>query len=390
MSASRESHPPLGACAGCMRRSWLLAELSGVLDYSAGDRERLLEVLALDDDRLLQALGGSRRGELRAGYERFDASEQPGATGMARICRHCAGYPATLEGPAAPQLLEVTGGVQRLVGLARAPMVAILGEKAPSDYGLEVARALARGLAVAGVSVVASLRDGIPAAAHSGALEAARPGVAVLGGGLDVACPARLRGLYGRLGEHGCVVSELPLGHSGRRWGAVASERIVVELASVVVLVEAHDSPGGLFGARVARARERVVAAVPGRIGSPLSSGPHALLMQGASLVRGAGDVIELLSALGERGVGRRSTSGAGTGASLDAGQDGDGAIARGPGLRPGLQATLERVQAGADTPEKLARQGQDPWTLLGDLGELELLGLLVRGDGGRYVPRGP
>jgi hypothetical protein len=48
----------------------------------------------------------------------------------------------------------------------------------------------------------------------------------------------------------------------------------------------------------------------------------------------------------------------------------------------------LERVGAGADTPGKLAGEQADVGEVLRALSELELLGLLSRGDGGRYVVR--
>jgi DNA processing protein len=371
------------ACASCARRAWLLAELSGVLECCARDRDRLLEVLALDDDRLLAALGGSRVEELRERYQRFpvqggcDAHERRRAAGVEAICRHASGYPAALDGPAAPHMLEVAGGIERLEALTRAPAVAILGARAPSDYGVEVARGLARGLAAAGVSVVACLRDGVGAAALAGALDGGG-GVAVLAGGLDVAVPARRRALYRRIEAGGCAVSELALGCRGRRWGALASERIAVELASVTVVVEASDSSEDLFGARIAQARKRTLAAVPGRVSSPLSGGTHTLLMDGARLVRGAQDVLELLA------VGPPAEAG-------DPAHPQGHTPAGGAGkLDRRLRATLERVRAGADTPGRLARPGEDPWELLGELSELELMGLLVRGDGGRYVPSEP
>jgi hypothetical protein len=50
----------------------------------------------------------------------------------------------------------------------------------------------------------------------------------------------------------------------------------------------------------------------------------------------------------------------------------------------------LERVGAGHDTPAQLTGASEDPEQVLLALSELELLGLLARGDGGRYVPRYP
>jgi predicted Rossmann fold nucleotide-binding protein DprA/Smf involved in DNA uptake len=58
--------------------------------------------------------------------------------------------------------------------------------------------------------------------------------------------------------------------------------------------------------------------------------------------------------------------------------------------LRPALRRVLERVGAGQDTAEKLAHSEADAADVLLALSELELMGLLARGDGGRYVPRAP
>lgn len=360
----------MGACPACARRSWLLGELSGPLDYSVRDRTRFFELLALADEELVQALGGRRADELRERYGRvplrgrWDADEQSANAGGERLCRHCPGYPATLASPWAPPMLEVAGGAERLGRLTGAPTVALVGAGRASDYGIAVARGLARGLAASGVTVVAALGDGIARAAHAGALEVGAGSVAVLGGGLQVGCAARLRELYGRVLEGGCGVSELPARCAGRCWGPVASERIVGELAGVTVVVEAEDTPAGLGGARIAQALGRVVAAVPGRVSSPLARGPHALLVRGARLVQGAEDVLELLSVQGR--------------------------IATGPlgPLPASLGATFERVGAGCDTPDRLTRAGEDPDAVLAALGELELMGLVERGDGGRYVPR--
>jgi DNA processing protein len=376
-----------GACERCVRRSWLLSMLSGPLDHCARDRWRLIELLALADEELLRAVAGTRKAELQAQYARF-RPKAPDA-GVEAICRHRRGYPRALDGPAAPHMLEVAGGAARLAELASAPVVAVLGGRRSSDYGIEMARSLARGLAASGVSVAASLTDGIAAAAHAGALEAGAGSIAVLGGGLGVACPARSRSLYQRILRAGCAVSELPHDCAGRRWGQLASARIVVELASVAVLVEADETAEDLFAARLARARGRVVAAIPGRVTSPLSRGAHALLMDGASLVRGPGDVLDLLYRCGGTAVVRPSSLSMSVRTPLPADVSASGEDSR-HGLRRELRMTLERVGAGCDTPDKLTRAGVDPAEALLALSELELMGLLARGDGGRYLPKAP
>jgi DNA processing protein len=377
MSTSRRAPPATGACAACLRRSWLLSALSGPLEYCARDRGRLIELLALGDAELLQALAGRRATELKDEYARFGVEQPAHAEGVEAICRHCRGYPRVLDGRAAPHMLEVAGGARRLARLTAAPMVALVGSRAPSDYGIEIARGLARGLAASGVGVVASFTDGIAVAAHAGALEVGTGSVAVMGGGLGVSCPPRRRSLYERVTRGGCAVSELPLDCAGRRWGQLASERIVVELGLLTVVVEADTAADDLAAARIALALGRTVAAIPGRVTSPLSRGTHALLMAGASLVRGPRDVLELLGPIETpRPFGKA--------------RPGHGGVDTHARLPPALRTTLAHVGTGYDTPDKLARAGGDDSELLLALSQLELMGLLVRGDGGRYLPRYP
>jgi len=386
----------MGACEECLRRSWLLAMLSARLTYQARDRGRLLELLALGDEDLVQAIGGRRRRELHERYARFTSQDIRWAPGVDAICRHHRGYPRALAGdwaprsehtPAgdgAPRMLYVAGARQRLQTLRGQPTVAIVGSQRATDYGMEMARSLARGLSASGVTVTAGVSDGIAVAAQEGVLEANGKTLMVMEGGLDVACPARRRALYRRALKRGCAMTELPCGYSSRFWCQTARERIVVGLAQMTIVVEADEHPGELLGARIAQTLGRTVAAVPGRVTSPVSRGTHALLMEGVPLVRGPDDALDLLygehAAQGIDGSPRRMT---GTPTRpIAAGAPWEAQ------LEPRLRATLEQVGAGRDTPAKLTTEGADAGAVLLALSELELMGLLTRGDGGRYVPR--
>jgi DNA processing protein len=368
MRTSADDHRLSAACASCLRRSWLLAELSASLDYVAGDRERLMGLLRLGDEELIQSLGGRRRTELKARYAQLDTAEICTIEGVEAVCRHDARYPRALSAVGAPPMLNVAGGLDRLGELTAGAVAAIVGSMRPSDYGVEMAKTLARGLAVSGVTVTSGLADGISVAAHAGALEVGGHSLAVIAGSVDVGCPARRRSLYEHITRSGCAVAELPCGSPARRWGAAASERIVASLASVTVLVEGEEIDHELLGARRALALGGTVAAVPGRVTSPLSRGPHALLLEGANLVRGPADVLELLYEAGapaREGVGQTR-----------------------PELEPRLSSVLEKVGTGIDTPNKLSASGEDATEVLLALSELELIGQLGRGHGGRYVPR--
>jgi DNA processing protein len=356
------------ACEDCLRRSWLLGQLSHLLEYQARDRQRLLALLGLNDGELIQAIAGRRREEIYERHQQFALKDIGSSDGVETICRHHHGYPHALQDDGAPRMLYVAGPVQRLQELGTQPAVAIVGSRRATDYGMEMARSLAHGLAASGVTVTLGLSDGIAVAAQTGALEAEGKALTVMDRGLDVACPSRRRALYERARSTGCAVVELPFGARPRRWCYTARERIVVGMAQLTIVVEADEEPSELLGARIAKALGRTVAAVPGRVTSPVSRGTHALLMEGAALVRGPEDALELLD---------KSDTAQRMAATPKANQ-----------LEPRLKATLEQVGAGRDTPAKLTAGSADAGEVLLTLSELELMGLLTRGDGGRYVPR--
>jgi DNA processing protein len=285
-------------------------------------------------------------------------------------------------------VLYVAGTSERLQALTREPAVAIVGGAAASDYGIAMARSLARSLAISGVTIVAGLDEGIATAAHAGAWEARAATVAVAGGGLDCPLPCAADALRRRVAERGCVVGELPGDSPSRRWSLRASERIVIGLADAVIVVEAGEDERVLEPVRAARAAGKRVAALPGRITSALSRGPHALLLEGARLVRGAGDVLDLLYETRGARPDRPACGAALAPSSIGASSPGRRARRLHTRLTPALAQTLERVGAGADTPDQLCVGENERGEVLLALTELELLGLLARGEGGRYLPR--
>jgi DNA processing protein len=365
------------ACRDCLRRSWLLSVLGVVLDYRGRDPHRLLALLALADETLIETIAGRRRGEVREMWESFRADHLLDAPGVETTCRHRESWPRALVGtPGGACVLHFSGGHERLRGLTREDAVAIVGSGRASDYGLEMARSLARGLAVSGITVVSGFAEGISAAAHGGALEANGRPIAAMAGGADVCKPAARRELYERVRARGCVVAELPCGFRERRWCGLARTRTMTGLAAVTVVVEADGGARELAPARVAQSLGRTVAAVPGRVTSRTAQGTCALLMQGAPLVRDAGDVLDLLANAYPAEGPRRATEAAG------------GAGAHRSPLGPQLEGLLEQVGAGRDTLGRLAARGDGAGETMAALSELELMGLLGRGDGGRYVVR--
>jgi predicted Rossmann fold nucleotide-binding protein DprA/Smf involved in DNA uptake len=354
-------------CAQCLRRGWLLSELSPLLDYSCGDPERLRDLLALPDERLIDALGGRRRASLHAAYGQWRAH-----TGAARLvlCPHSSLYPQPLRDGSPVAALHIGGRADQLRRLLDAPVVAILGTTNPSDYGRRIASTVARGLTASGITVIAKLEPGIGSAAHRGAARTGTGSLAVAADGLDTARNGPRGRIYAEVTSAGCVLSELSRETSGRSWGSVACERVLLGLASAVVLVEAEEPSRELNAARLAIERGLPVCAVPGPVGSPSSEGPHSLIREGARLVRGARDLLELLYESGEGPATEK-----------------EALSPPGSGLAPLPRAVLARVMAGDDTPAKLLTDSARTGETLAALSELEIAGLLQRTSGGRYLP---
>jgi DNA processing protein len=175
------------------------------------------------------------------------------------------------------------------------PAVAIVGARACSPYGAQVARMLGRELAGAGVVVVSGLARGIDGEAHRGALETDGHTVAVLGCGIDRDYPAAHATLARSIGERSLLVSEYEPGVEPAPWRFPARNRIIAGLCAATVVVEARERSGALITADFSLEEGREVFAVPGEITSTLSAGTNALLQLGATPLTAAADVLESL-----------------------------------------------------------------------------------------------
>jgi DNA processing protein len=149
-----------------------------------------------------------------------------------------------------------------------------------------------------------------------------------------------------------------------------ARNRVIAGLAAATVVVEAAEGSGALVTASASQLLSRPVGAVPGRVSSPLAAGPNALLAAGASVVRGAHDVIELLGAV----VPTPDVSSPIRPSSEVAPPE------------PGLAGLLAAIGAGADTAAALAAVGFELKEALAGVASLELSGHVRRGAGGRLI----
>lgn len=181
------------------------------------------------------------------------------------------------------------------LSLLERPIVAIVGSRHPSPYGIRVAYDIARGLSEAGVVVVSGLAKGLDARAHRGALDGGTGTIAVLGTGLDVPYPAENVALKAEIRERGLLLSEFPAGTPPLPFRFPQRNRIVVALGRCLLVVEGKVQGGTSNSVWWAQQVPRNIFAVPGRVGDDLAEGPNLLLHEGAALCLGAEDILEFI-----------------------------------------------------------------------------------------------
>ena len=204
-------------------------------------------------------------------------------------------YPSLLNDLAdAPPFLWMIGDP----ALLQRPMISLVGARNASSLGTRMAKSLARDLGAAGYVVVSGLARGIDAAAHSAALGSGT--VAVQAGGVDVIYPAENTELALKIAAGGVRLSEQAMGLQPTARHFPPRNRIISGLSTATIVVEAAARSGSLITARDALDQGRDVLAVPGHPFDARAAGCNMLLRDGATLVRSAADVLEVMAPLAD------------------------------------------------------------------------------------------
>lgn len=248
--------------------------------------------------------------------------------------------------------------------------IAIVGSRAATPYGNQVAAELAVELGDRGWSTVSGGAYGIDAAAHRGALAAGAPTAAVLACGVDVSYPSGNRRLFDDIADAGLLVSEWPPGASPTRLRFLWRNRVIAALGRGTVVVEMGHRSGARRTCGEAARLGRYVMAMPGPVTSAVSAGCHVLLRaREAELVTSAREVLELVARIGE-----------------DTEPDAEAAGT----ARDRLSREAQRVLDALDpleflTPEQVAAESQQDPEILDVLLEALCEHDLVVCSGGRY-----
>lgn len=169
--------------------------------------------------------------------------------------------------------------------------IAVIGTRAASIYGLEMAEKLTRELVHANFTITSGLARGIDTKAHTTALEEGRT-IAVIGSGLCNIYPKENEVLAKQIAAKGAIISEYAMMTPPDRQHFPQRNRIVSGMAAGIVLIEAPKESGAMITMQKGLEQGRKLFAIPGRADNPNFRGNHWLLKENiAHLVEEGQDI---------------------------------------------------------------------------------------------------
>ena len=201
-----------------------------------------------------------------------------------------AAYPVRLKNISDPPVVLYYKGT--LPDFDGNPVIAVVGTRKASAYGMQTAKRMGYQIGRCGGIVVSGMAYGIDGMAMAGGLTAGQQVVGVLGCGADVVYPPSNRSLFADVERYGCILSEFAPGTPPLKWNFPKRNRIISGLSCGVLVVEAPEKSGALITARQAADQGRDVFVVPGNIDIPGFVGSNRLLRDGAIAVSSGWDIL--------------------------------------------------------------------------------------------------
>ncbi|MEU8802459.1 DNA-processing protein DprA [Spirillospora sp. NPDC048819] len=157
-------------------------------------------------------------------------------------------YPERLRGVhQAPPVLFAHGSL-----LPGDKAVSVVGSRAASDRGLDIATSVAAELVTRNITVVAGLAVGIDTAAHRGALNASGRTVAIIGTGINKVYPAANRDLHQEISSRGLLLSQFWPDAPPQKHNFLMRNATMSGYGMATVVVEAGEHSGARAQARMA------------------------------------------------------------------------------------------------------------------------------------------
>lgn len=205
-------------------------------------------------------------------------------------------YPKQLkniENP--PKQLYAQGNIE----LLNTNIISIIGSRACSDNGKELAQKFSRELVYQNITIASGMAVGIDTIAHQTTLQEKGKTIAVLGNGFNCIFPKENIELYHEIIENeGLVITEYPPEEKTESRKFLERNRIVSGLALGILVIEAAHRSGTSVTARLAKKQGRKVFALPHEVNDKHGIGTNRLIREGAKMVTCTEDIIQDLSFL--------------------------------------------------------------------------------------------
>ncbi len=252
------------------------------------------DIFSLTEDEIEHIDGISERSKSALLNKNLDRAYQ-----IAKSCRQAdigilpfqsTRYPQALrELKNPPSLLYYRG---KIPGLDRMPIVAMVGTRKMSEYGMRTAYRMAYELSSVGLAVVSGMAAGIDGVSAVATLKAGGFPIAILGCGLDRAYPAQHEPLMRAIADRGLLLSEYPPMTRPVAYHFPVRNRLISGLSQGVVVVEAGLGSGSLITAKEAVLQGKEVFAVPYGRDENGAVGAESLLREGARFATRSMDVL--------------------------------------------------------------------------------------------------
>lgn len=200
-----------------------------------------------------------------------------------------------------PDLLKETGAFPIMlyckgnVSLLKSECLGVVGTRRCTKYGSSTGAQIVKDVAVAGITIVSGLADGIDTVAHKACIDVKGKTIAVLGGGLLNIYPSNNITLAEKIVEtDGLLVSEYKPNEPALTFHFPIRNRIIAGLSKGVFVVEATEKSGSMHTKNYAIEYNREVFALPARTTDIYSTGCNKIIQNGqARILLSSSEIID-------------------------------------------------------------------------------------------------
>jgi len=187
-------------------------------------------------------------------------------------------------------------------------IIALVGTRAPSDYGKLLVERMVKDLSGMKVLVVSGLAFGIDAMAHKAALKNGLLTLGVLGHGLDIIYPTEHAAIAKEMISYGGLLTEFMSQTKPDKHNFPTRNRIVAGISDATIVVETGMKGGSMITADLANGYNKDVFAFPGKIIDNKSCGCNELIRTNkAMLITNAAELIESMGWSGKQADEKKS-----------------------------------------------------------------------------------